>query len=315
MLLSVIIPIYNSEKTIKPLIETLILSLDLYKIEILVVNDGSSDNSRDVALDLTKTHPDIVKYLELSRNFGEHNAVMAGLNHADGDYVVIMDDDFQNPPEEVLALVDTAVNGNYDAVYTYYDYKKHSWFRNMVSKFHNYMAVYLLNKPRDLYLSSFKCFNRFTVNEVIKYRGPDGLILRCTRNIGKIKVLHDERKEGKSGYTLKKLVRLWLNMFLNFSILPLRISSLLGFVLSLVGILFGVMVIIEKVVSPNIPIGWPSMIVIITVFSGVQLLILGLLGEYLGTMFLSHNQTPQFIVREIHTRKDFIRNAVGHLSQ
>jgi undecaprenyl-phosphate 4-deoxy-4-formamido-L-arabinose transferase len=288
MSVSICIPVYNSSTTIGQLVQKLVRDLDGRKLEIVLVNDGSSDNSHDVCLELISKYPDIVKYVHLARNFGEHNAVMAGLNYAEGDYVVIMDDDFQNPPDEVMALVNAAEKGNYDAVYTYYEDKKHNWFRNMGSRLHNWMAAYLLSKPKDLYLSSFKCINRFTVSEVTKYTGPypyiDGLILRCTLNVGKVKVTHSERQDGKSGYTLKKLFRLWLNMFLNFSILPLRFSSILGLVISLMGILNGVFVVIEKLTHPEVPVGWPSIIVIITIFAGVQLFMLGLIGEYLGTM-------------------------------
>lgn len=304
MLISIVIPVYNGAGTIKGLVDKLVVTLDAVPLQIVLVNDGSKDNSREVCLALNREYGAIVKFIDLAKNFGEHNAVMAGLNYADGDYVVIMDDDFQNPPEEVPRLVRETVTHNFDIVYTYYRIKEHSWGRNLGSRFNDRVATVLLDKPRDLYLSSFKCLSRLVVDEIIKYTGPypyiDGLALRCTRNIGKILVQHEKRQDGGSGYTFRKLTRLWLNMFVNFSVIPLRISSVLGLAFSCLGVILGVGVFLEKMFNPAMPVGYTSLIITVIVFSGVQLFMLGLLGEYLGRMFLSNNQTPQFVVREIH---------------
>jgi len=303
MHISVLIPVYNGAKTIDDLVEKLITILGSKNLQIVLVNDGSPDNSHEVCHELFKKYPSIITYLSLSKNFGEHNAVMAGLNYADGDYIVIMDDDFQNPPEETPRLIKEAHDNQYDIVYSYYKQKQHHWLRNIGSRFNNWVSNFMLGKPKDLYLSSFKCFSRFAVQEIIKYKGPypyiDGLALRCTRNIGKIEVHHGKREEGHSGYTLKKLIRLWLNMFINFSIMPLRTSSLLGLIFSCLGTIMSIYVIIEKMLHPEIPIGWPSLIIVVMIFSGIQMLMLGLIGEYLGHLLLSHNQTPQFVIREV----------------
>jgi undecaprenyl-phosphate 4-deoxy-4-formamido-L-arabinose transferase len=230
------------------------------------------------------------------------------LRYSTGDYAVIIDDDFQNPPEAVRNLVKTAVGGEYDVVYSNYPKKKHGFFRNLGSRFNNLIAGILLDVPRNLYLSSFKCLSRFAVNEIVKYTGPfpyiDGLLLRATRRIGKIEVEHHKRQEGKSGYTFRKLVHLWLNMFVNFSIMPLRISSILGLIFSGFGLVLSAIVVIEKLNNPSLPIGWPSLIIAFLVFAGVQLFILGLLGEYLGRLYLSSNQTPQYVVREMYKGSD-----------
>lgn len=306
MLNTIVIPVYNSAKTIGALIERLIKDLGPGNLQIILVNDGSSDNSHEVCYGLRLKYPGILTYVSLSKNFGEHNAVMAGLNYAAGDYVVIMDDDFQNPPSEVSNLIREAYDKKYDIVYTYYKKKQHQFFRNIGSSFNNFVANFMLDKPRGLYLSSFKCLSRFVVQEIIKYKGPfpyiDGLALRCTRNIGKIEVSHEKRLEGKSGYTIKKLVRLWLNMFVNFSVAPLRASFFMGLVFSCMGAVLSIFVVIDKILNPERPVGWPSMLIAIMTFSGVQLLILGILGEYLGHLFLSYNQTPQFVVREAYER-------------
>lgn len=302
MKLSVIIPVYNGEKTIDKLVKELINSLKHYKLEIVLVNDGSTDKSHEVCVSIFNKFRENVKYIYLARNFGEHNAVMAGLNNATGDYTVIIDDDFQNPPGEIQKLVDVAKLGRFDVVYGHYEDKRHSAFRNLGSRFNNSVANFLLEKPRDLYLSSFKCMNRFIIREVVKYKGPfpyiDGLILRSTRNVGKALVKHDDRKEGKSGYTIRKLVRLWINMFINFSVLPLRVGAFVGFFCLIFGIFSSVYLIIEKFINPNIPRGTISILLAILVFGGIQLLLLGLLGEYLGKMFLANNKTPQYAVRE-----------------
>jgi undecaprenyl-phosphate 4-deoxy-4-formamido-L-arabinose transferase len=207
-------------------------------------------------------------------------------------------------------LLEHAYQHGYDIVYTYYPRKRHHWFRNLGSRFNDRVANLMLGKPPDLYLSSFKCLHRFTVNEMLKYTGPfpyiDGLALRCTHNIGKLEVRHEPRQEGRSNYTFRKLVHLWLNMFVNFSVLPLRVSTLTGLVFSVFGFLLGVWGFVEKMVCPDLPVGWSSVIVAIVLFSGVQLVMLGMVGEYLGRLFLSCNQTPQFVVREVlnHERRE-----------
>ena len=301
MKLSIVIPVYCGARTIGPLVEKLKKHLGhLYELEIVLVNDGSPDNSAQVCREIAKNDPS-VKFINLSRNFSEHNAVMAGLNFATGDYVVIMDDDFQNPPEEVTKLVDEIKKG-YDVVYTYYEKKMHSFFRNLGSKFNDIVATILIGKPKDLYLSSFKIMNRFLVKELIKYNGPfpyiDGLIFRITRNYSRVLVQHNPRAVGKSGYTLKKLVSLWLNMFTNFSILPLRVASLAGLLFSVIGLIIAFLFVLEKLRNPNLSPGWASQIVSLFIIGGIQLFALGMIGEYLGRLFLKDTGQPQFVVRE-----------------
>jgi undecaprenyl-phosphate 4-deoxy-4-formamido-L-arabinose transferase len=306
MTITIVIPVYRGANSIGPLVHRLIdiLGRSPYGLQIVLVNDGSPDNSHEVCLDLHTEFPDIVTYLKLARNFGEHRAVMAGLNHAGGDYVVIMDDDFQNPPEEVTRLIDHAVKYNYDVVYTYYNKKHHHWFRNLGSKLNDVVANVMLGKPRGLYLSSFKCLSRFLVKEIIKYSAPypyiDGLALRSTQNIGTIQVRHEPRREGQSNYTFRKLVSLWLSMFVNFSVMPLRVSTVMGLIFSAMGFLMSLVVVIEWLARPETPPGYSSVIVSVVLFSGVQLIMLGLVGEYLGRLFLTNNQTPQFVVRELY---------------
>ena len=299
---SIVIPVYRGEKTIGRLVRALAADLaHRYDLEIVLVNDGSPDDSASVCRQLVAEVPG-VKFVNLSRNFGEHNAVMAGLNQATGDYAVIMDDDFQNPPEEVDKLLDEIRRG-YDVVFSYYEQKRHSWFRNLGSRLNNDVATLLLRKPRDVYLSSFKAISRFVINQIIRYEGPypyiDGLILRVTRNYSRVLVRHDPRSEGESGYTLAKLVGLWLNMFTNFSVVPLRIATVAGFFFSFLGLAGAMAFAVEKLRNPDLPVGWASLICSLFVIGGVQLFALGMIGEYLGRLFLKVGGQPQYVIREI----------------
>jgi len=303
MKISVVIPVYQGGRTIGKLADELAVHLKTHLSEVVLINDGSTDNSHEECLKIFKKYPGIVKYIMLAKNFGEHNAVLAGLNHVNGDYTVIIDDDFQNPPEEIEKLVSKAIEDNLDVVYSYYEKKYHSFFRNLGSRFNDFVASYLLNKKKSIYLSSFKCMNRFIVGEVIKYKGPfpyiDGLILRSTKNIGTVLVRHAKRADGKSGYTIRKLVRLWMNMFVNFSVYPLRMSTLLGILFSILGIFLTVFFIIDKILHPETPVGVTAILTSILTFAGVQLLMLGLIGEYLGRLFLTNNQTPAYVIRQM----------------
>src|SRR3989344_8449565 len=216
--LAIVIPVYNGEKSIGPLVRELEATLSSQlSLEIILVNDASPDESLVECLSAQMSATCPVHVIDLSRNFGEHNAVMAGLHKSTSDFVVIMDDDFQNPPSEVAKLVMVADYEGHDVVYTRYPKRHHPWWRNVGSNFHNAIATLMLKKPRDLSLSSFKLINAFTVKQVLRYEGPypyiDGLILRATKRIGVVEVEHADRRTGRSNYTLTKLLRLWLNMF------------------------------------------------------------------------------------------------------
>lgn len=307
--LSVVIPVYNGAATIAPLVERTIATLrpNLESLEVVLVNDGSRDETDGVIRNLIKgRHGSLIKYVNLARNFGEHNAVLCGLRHAEMEAAVIIDDDFQNPPEEIERLINKLHQG-YDVVYSYYDKKHHSLFRNIGSWFNDVVARRLLGKPKDVYLSSFKALNRFLIDVVTMYDGPypyiDGLILRATSRIGTQHCRHAPRSKGQSNYTFKKLVSLWLNMFTSFSVSPLRVAFYLGLAMAIVGfmlaIFFTLSWMLGGVFTQDIPRGWASTIVTLTVFSGVQLMILGLIGEYIGRIFMTQNKQPQVIVREV----------------
>jgi glycosyltransferase involved in cell wall biosynthesis len=299
--LSIVVPVYRGGATVPELVEQLGSYLaERYELEIVLVDDGSPDDSAEVCKRLARENP-WVHAICLARNFSEHNAVMAGLNHATGDAVVTMDDDLQNPPSEVVRLVEELAKG-YDVVYSRYERKRHNWFRNFGSWVNDRVATVMLKKPPSLYLCSFRVMSRFVVDQVIKFDGPfpyiDGLILRTTRRIGVVTVEHRSREVGRSGYTLSKLVSLWVNMFTSFSILPLRVASFLGLVVAGLGALGAVFSIVERIRHPELPVGWASLVVSTLLLAGVQLFSLGMLGEYLGRLFLKVGGEPQFIVRE-----------------
>ncbi|HCQ17176.1 MAG TPA: glycosyltransferase, partial [Cryomorphaceae bacterium] len=201
-MLSVIVPIFNSADTLPALCKAVMDELSGIDYEIILVNDGSTDQSEQVATVLAQTHLP-VRLISLRKNFGEHNAVMCGLNKCVGDYAVIIDDDLQNPPSEIRKLLITTQTGGYDVVYARYDQKKHSFWRNKLGKMNNYLAGRMFKKPKGLYLNSFKIISRGVIDEIIKYTGPfpyiDGLIFRCTHNIGAATVVHEARHKGHSG--------------------------------------------------------------------------------------------------------------------
>ena len=247
------------------------------------------------------------------RNFGQHNALMAALNYADGDYVLGMDDDMQTHPSQVFKLLDKMSEG-YDLVYGQYAQKKNGFLKNLTSKFNEVSSRILLGRPKEIVSSNFWVITRAVRDEVILYKNfnpyVDGLFYRTTSNIGNVMVEHHKREVGTSNYTLRKLMRLWLAYF-NYTVLPLRISFFLGVIFSMIGLVSALVTIIRKLVTPDMTVGWASLMACLLIFSGVIMLILGILGEYIGKLILSINGTPQYIIREtvnldmpVHRRHD-----------
>ena len=308
MSLSIVIPVYRGASTIGQVVAELSALQPEGGLEIVLVNDGSPDNSGDVCRSLLPGATVPIVYIEHARNYGEHNAVMTGLRRASGDYVITMDDDLQNPPEEVIALYDHARKAGWDVVYTRYAVKQHAAWRNLGSRFANAVADRLLDKPKGLYLSSFRCMSRLVVESVTKYTGPypyvDGLIMQVTQRIDSIEVRHLPRVEGRSNYNLTRLVRLWLNLATSFSLAPLRLATFLGIGMSVLGTLGAAATVAEALITKATPSGYASMMVVILLVGGVQSMILGVLGEYVGRTFLSANGKPQGTVRFVEHSGD-----------
>jgi len=305
--LSFVIPLYRSAETIG----AVVADIEALEIEggheIILVNDGSGDRTGEVCRALIARGGRVpITLVEHARNYGEHNAVLSGWRVAQGEHIVNLDDDGQNPPVEAVRLWQEARRTGADVVFGHYKEKKHSAFRNFGSRFTNRMTDWALDKPHGFYLSSFRCVTKFVAGEVARYAGPypyiDGLILQVTQRIGSIEVRHEDRRAGQSTYTLRRLIRLWLSAWINFSLLPLRIATLLGVMLAVAGMVaLGIVFVMWlRDIGPDRGFGW--LMAGLLVFSGTQLLLLGLIGEYVGRMFLTVNQRPQSVVREIIRR-------------
>lgn len=300
---SFVIPCYRSENTIESVvteIEETMAGIGQYGYEIILVNDCSPDGTFHVIRKLCREKGH-VKGIDFAKNFGQHAALMAGLRWSVGDYVVCLDDDGQTPASEVGKLLQKLEEG-YDAVYASYDHKQHSIFRNLGSRLNGWMARVMLGKPRHLYVSSYFAVRRFVVEDMVKYENSYpyviGLVLRATRNITNVLVNHRERETGRSGYTMKKLLSLWMNGFTAFSVLPLRFATCLGGICAGGGFIYGIYTIVKKIVNPNVPMGFSSIMAAIVFFGGMIMIMLGLVGEYIGRIYISMNNSPQYVVRE-----------------
>jgi glycosyltransferase involved in cell wall biosynthesis len=299
--LSFVVPLYNTGEGLYPLLDAF-RSLSLPESwELVLVDDGSSDGTAMAVRRVVADFPAPVALVELARNFGEHAAVLEGYRRARGEFVVNLDDDLQNPLSEAVKLVRHLRESNADVVYSRYLEKKHHWARNVASWLMNRCAAFLLGKPRDLYFSSFRALRRELIERIAVYRGPypyiDGLILGATNRITTLEVAHVGRRVGRSSYTLRKLVRLAMSLLFDFSVMPLRIASVLGGLLCVLGAFILGEVVVETVFIGPRQLGWGSLMGALTVFSGAQLLMLGLIGEYVGRAFLTVSGKPQSLVR------------------
>ena len=303
-IISVVIPCYRSEQTIAGVIERVEKTIKedgRFDYEIICVNDYSPDNTltvlRSVASENCK-----VKVISLSRNFGQHGALMAGFHYICGDIVVCLDDDGETPPEEMFSLIDELIAGDYDLVSARYEEDKRGPIRAIGSKISFAMSRILVGRPKDIQLNSFYTFRSYIIREVVKYDNPypfvHGLILRVTKNMANVDIKRGKRITGDSGYTLKKLIGLWMNGFTAFSEKPLRIATYLGILSSFAGFLAALIIIFKKINNPEMPMGYASIMTVMMFMFGIIMLVLGLLGEYIGRMYISINNAPQFVVKE-----------------
>lgn len=304
-LISYVIPCYRSEVSIGGVVEEIdetMKGMDSYEYEIILVNDGSPDDTWGAIKKLSEgRNDDRLLGINLAKNFGQHAALMAGLNASRGDYVICLDDDGQTPANEAGKLIKALEDGA-DAVYARYEHKQHNLFRNFGTAMNEWMAAVMLGKPKDLYVSSYFGVKRFIVDEMIKYESSYpyviGLVLRTTKRIVNVDVNHRRREIGQSGYNLAKLFGLWINGFTAFSIKPLRIATVSGCVFAILGFLYGVYTIIKKFVYPIAPMGYAALMSAVIFMGGMIMLMLGMIGEYLGRLYISQNKNPQFVIRE-----------------
>ena len=310
MKISCVIPCYHSEKTLGPVVEDIgkvMASRPGTEYEIILVNDNPPDETWDLIQRLRETDPHIHGVC-FSRNFGQHSALMAGYRQVTGDIVVSLDDDGQNPPSEMFRLID-AVDSRHDIVYADYPRKQHSRFRNLGSKLTNRMFTWMLEKPKDLYMASYWAAKRFVIDQMIRCESPfpfvDGLALQATTRIINVPVDHLARAEGESGYTVFSLFRLWMNAFTSFSIKPLRIATFMGSATALGGLIVGLVLVVRKLIlREQIDAGWTSMVALLLLLFGVLMVVMGLVGEYVGRIFLSMNRKPQYVIEYDTERKD-----------
>ncbi|HCJ07286.1 MAG TPA: glycosyltransferase [Lachnospiraceae bacterium] len=304
MKVSYVIPCYRSENTLQSVVDEIrnkMIELKKYTYEIILVDDCSPDGTFNVIRELCVEDKNIIG-LSHAKNFGQHAALMAGYHFATGDIVVSLDDDGQTPADEVEKLINKIEDG-YDVVYAEYEHKQHSAFRNFGSNVNRKMTEVLLGKPKELYISSYFAARRFVIDEIIKYQNAYpyviGLILRTTKNICNVTVTHRERIEGTSGYSMKKLIALWVNGFTSFSVIPLRAATFGGVFVAFLGFLYAIYTIITKIIDPNRIIGWSSTISIMLILGGFTLLVLGMIGEYIGRIYISLNNSPQYVIRSV----------------
>lgn len=301
--ISFVIPCYHSEKTLAGVVKEIDAAMEElsgYGYDITMVNDGSGMETWEVISELCLEKKNRFG-IDLARNFGQHAALMAGIRHTKGDIVVCLDDDGQTPADEVGKLLE-AIEKGADVAYASYEHKEHSAFRNFGSWVNEKMLETMLDKPRDLYVSSYFAMRRFVADEVLRYQNSYpyllGLVLRSTKNIVNVPVHHRKREIGSSGYTFGKLLALWMNGFTAFSIKPLRIGTAVGAVCAGISLIYGIYTIVKKLINPAVPMGFSALMTAIIFFGGMTLLMLGLAGEYIGRTYISVNSAPQYVIRE-----------------
>ncbi|WP_407451583.1 glycosyltransferase family 2 protein [Fibrobacter sp.] len=303
MKLSFVIPCYRSENTIETVVQEIretVATRPGTDYEIVLVNDCSPDGVWQVIKKLAATDNHI-KGICLAKNFGQHSALMAGYGQATGDYIISLDDDGQTPASESYKLVDKLEEG-YDVVYGYYKHSRQHLFRRFGTWVNKKMAEAIIGQPKTLRTTSFFIMRKFIVNEIVRYPNPfayiSGLVFRATKNLGNVEVQHRRRLEGESGYTIAGLIGLWINGFTAFSVKPLRAATFIGVICALVGFVAGLYVVYQKFLNPEIPVGYTSMLATLLFVGGMIMLLLGLIGEYVGRIYISINQSPQYVVRE-----------------
>ena len=301
MLVSIVIPCYNSEHTIGKVVELAIEEFEKlkdYECEFVLVNDYSRDGTWNAIHALAEKHSN-VKGINLAKNFGQHNAIMAAMNYTEGDLIIGMDDDMQNHPSQIPLFLDKIREG-YDIVFGVFKQRKFSAFKNLTGAVSRFLLWHLLDRPKDIQ-SSFWCCRRYVRDEIIKYDGYNiflqVLFFRTTHNIANIEIEHFEREVGTSNYNFRKGLNLFLSC-LNFTVIPLRVSTFFGTLFSAAGFIGAVVVLVRKLLDPTIAIGWSSLMCAMLVLFGITFLMLGIIGEYLGKLMLNINKTPQYVIRD-----------------
>lgn len=307
--ISFVIPCYRSERTIGKVIDEItavICSMEQYEYEIIAVDDCSPDGVYEVLKQRAQLDMRI-KVLSMAKNFGQHGAMIAGLNFCEGDFVVFLDDDGQCPIDKLKDMIVPLENG-WDVTIAEYGKKKQNFLKNIGSKFNEITANIMISKPKDIQMGNFIALKKFVADEMKKYRGPypyiSGLFFRVSGKIMNIPMEERVRLEGKTTYTMRKLISLWLNGFTAFSIKPLRIASLIGVLFSCLGFLYGIIIVITKISIPTVAVGWSSTMAVMLLLGGLILLVLGIIGEYVGRIYMCLSNTPQYVIKKMINVED-----------
>lgn len=312
MQISIVVPVYNSANCLPELARRVQQDVGPHfeRYELVLVNDDSPDTSWNAIVQLAREYR-FIKGVNLRRNVGQDNAIMAGLHHASGEVIVIMDDDLQHDPSDIYAL-NQEIRKGADVVYAHFEKKEQAPWKNLGSWFADRVAVIVLGKPRHIYMSPFKAMRREITSEIIKYDGPysyvDGLIFTVTSNITQIAATHHARFLGESNYNLWKSILVWLKLATSFSIIPLRLATITGGIMSLVSFLLAFFFVLQSLIFQKLPEGWASLIVSVTFLGGIQLVGIGAVGEYIGRMFITQNKRPQFIVKEVQVGNSKVKS-------
>ncbi len=304
MLVSVVIPCYNSEKSIGRLVDMCMQSFDQwdgYECEMILVNDCSRDSTYHEIVKCTEKYPDKVTGVDFSKNFGQHAALLAAMHYVQGELVVGMDDDLQNHPDQILQFLEKMEEG-YDVVFGVYKKRQFNWFKNLTSRISQFLMVRLVERPKGIEMSNFWCARRYVTDEMIRYRGNDALIqplfARTTSNMADITLEHFEREYGTSNYSFRKAFRLFMT-FMDYSSVPLRMADFFGILFSITGFIVTIALIIHKFIDPTVQVGWSSLMCLLLIIAGIIFLMLGVIGEYIGKLISTSTNKPLFVVREV----------------
>lgn len=304
--LSFVIPCYGSEKTVTCVVEEIASEMDKHGVadyEITCVNDCSPDGVWNVLMDLADRYPQ-VRAIDLAKNMTRIPAVMAGLANSTGDIMIVLDDDGQCPMDHIMELLQP-LEGDFDVSIAKYPEKKQSWFKNFGSRVNARMTEIMLEKPRELQFSNFLAIKRYVVDEILRYENPypylTGLLLRTTRHIANVEMEERERIAGRTNYTFKKLIALWMNGFTAFSVKPLRVATVVGTGVAMAGFLWGFVIVLRKIINPShILVGYSSTMAVVLFIGGMLMLMLGIVGEYVGRIYISINRSPQYVIRSFY---------------
>lgn len=311
--ISIVIPCYYSSKTIGTVLDGIsetMMNRAYDNYEIILINDGSCDETFQVISDYAMRDSHVVA-VDLSRNFGQHSALMAAYSLVTGDYVLGMDDDGEHNPAEMFKLIDKLEEG-YDYVCAELIGSDHSFYKKLGSKVNDWMVTNCIGKPKNAIFSSYYVMRRYVVDQIVKSHNPrpyiGGMIVSVTKKMASVPIHHCARLSGKSGYRLKNSIDLWINGVTAYSVVPLRIATMLGFGFSALGILVSIYHIIRKLLHPEILAGFTSIISCVLIVGGVNMLLMGMIGEYVGRIYMLNNQIPQYVIKTICKKEDTVIN-------